>query len=56
MAHLNYVHHDIWFAWRPVKTEEGNWAWLKYVARTIDERPLVYLGLLEEYKYYNLDI
>ena len=22
-----------WFAWRPVKTEEGYWVWLEYVIR-----------------------
>lgn len=46
MKHTDYVKTDIWYAWYPVRTNEG-WVWLQHVKRTIDERPLVYQGLLE---------
>ena len=49
-----YIHKDIWYAWFPVKTISGEWIWLKYVKRTIDERPLIFNGLLEEYTYEKL--
>lgn len=49
--HIDYIKTDNWFAWRPVKTSSKGWVWLKTVKRTIDERPLVYLGLTPEYSY-----
>lgn len=52
MKHTDYITTDKWFAWHPVKTENSGWIWLKIVARTIDERGEVYLGLLLVY-YYN---
>lgn len=52
MIHQNYIKTDNWFAWRPVKTTNAGWVWRKIVNRTIDERPVVYLGLLPEYSYY----
>jgi hypothetical protein len=46
-----YVTIGVWFAWRPVHTKNAGWVWWKYVTRTIDERPEVYLGLLPEISY-----
>lgn len=46
MKHEDYVFVDIWYAWRPVKTIDCGWVWLKNVNRCIDDRPEVYLGLL----------
>lgn len=46
----DYIHVSIWFAWFPVKTDNG-WVWLRYVKRTVDECPEVYLGLLPERSY-----
>lgn len=45
----------IWFAWYPVKTISNNWIWLKYTIKQIDYRPEIYLGLLPEIKYINLN-
>ena len=53
MESEKYIKQDKWFAWRPVKTTEGKWVWMKTVNRTIDERPEFYLGLLPQY-YYSL--
>jgi hypothetical protein len=47
----NHVKTEKWFAWHPVKTDNKGWVWLNFVNRTIDERPLVYLGLHPEYSY-----
>lgn len=52
MKHTDYITEDYWFAWRPVKTQNAGWVWLKRVRRIIDERPEVYLGLLTEYSYF----
>lgn len=41
------------FAFMPVKTDNG-WQWLKYVEKTIDEKPVYYLGLLPEISYKSL--
>jgi hypothetical protein len=49
--HEKFVHIYVWFAWRPVRTENAGWVWWKYVTRTIDERPEVYLGLLPTTTY-----
>ena len=46
MIHEDYVTTDVWFAWKPVRTENNGWVWFKYVNRIIDERPEVYQGLL----------
>ncbi len=51
MTQFDYIKTDNWFAWRPIKTINAGWVWLKVVKRTIDERPVVYLGLLPEYSY-----
>ena len=40
-----------WFAWYPVKTKYWGWVWLKYVWRTVDDRPEFYQGLLPEITY-----
>lgn len=47
MTHLDHIKSDNWYAWYPVKTENEGWVWLCWTQRTIDSRPLVYLGLLE---------
>ena len=31
MQKMNKLYWNPWFAWRPVKTIEGKWAWLKPV-------------------------
>jgi hypothetical protein len=46
---------NIWFAWHPVKTINKEWIWLKFVKRTIDERPVKYHGLLPEITYEKLE-
>ena len=46
MTHTDYVFTDKWFAWHPIRTSTGKWVWWNYVTRTIDERPIQYLGLL----------
>jgi len=51
MVHTDYVKTSDWFAWKPVKTEDSGWVWLKTVSRTVDDRPLVYMGLLTQYSY-----
>lgn len=51
MKHTDYITTARWFAWKPVKTSNKGWVWLKTVIRTVDDRPLVYQGLLEEYYY-----
>ena len=28
--------YDDWFAWYPVRDEDGTWCWLKYVRRELD--------------------
>lgn len=55
MKHTDYVYTEEWFAWRPVRLDTGKWVWLKMVERTVDERPLVYQGLLETYSYKSLN-
>jgi hypothetical protein len=50
-----YITTRIWFAWFPVRTTEGKWAWLKKVKRVKDERPEHYLGLLPEIHYEDLN-
>ena len=54
METLNYF-QSIWFAWYPVKTESGEWAWLENVGRVTD----IYLDyywqyVKKKYKYYKL--
>lgn len=44
----------IWFAWRPIKTIDKKLIWLKFVRKTIDERPVIYQGLLPEITYEKL--
>ena len=51
MSTLRYTKHDVWFAWRPVKTTNNGWVWGQYVFRKIDERDEVFLGLLPEITY-----
>ena len=53
--HEEYVHKHKWFAWYPVKTIEGVWVWWDYVTKVVDERPLVYCGLLESITYEQLN-
>lgn len=47
-----YIIRYKWFAWRPVKTNKG-WEWWTYVTKVIDQRPEVYLGLMEEVSYWS---
>lgn len=54
MKHTDYVSTNLWFAFLPVRTEDKKWVWLRWVKRTVDDRPLVYLGLLTEYTYETL--
>ena len=49
---MKKVKQDKWFAWYPVKTVNDKWVWFKFVNRTIDYRPEIYLGLLPTYEYY----
>jgi len=51
MTQEDFIKKDKWFAWRPVKTTNAGWIWFKIVNRTIDERPVEYLGLLPEFEY-----
>ncbi|AGO47893.1 hypothetical protein Phi40:1_gp028 [Cellulophaga phage phi40:1] len=46
-----YISSYRWFAWHPVKCIEGKWHWLKMITKEVDERPVVYLGLLPDIKY-----
>jgi len=46
-----YIYFSIWFAWRPVRTSNKGWTWLKYVERVSDERDEIYLGLLPRIYY-----
>jgi len=46
-----HIHVDIVYALLPVKTNCGKWVWFKRVERTIDESPLIYLGLLPKVTY-----
>lgn len=55
MSHLDYIYKHRWFSWRPVRLDNGKWVWFKWVERTVDDRPLVYLGLLTEYLYNELN-
>ena len=50
MKNIDYVYESRWYAWHPVRTDKG-WVWLKYVTKIVDERPLVYCGLLETTEY-----
>ena len=50
-TYKDYITTGKWFAWKPVKTTNAGWVWLKTVNRTIDECPVVYLGLAPEYSY-----
>jgi len=51
MGSLRYVKHDVWFAWRPVRTTNNGWVWGEFVYRTVDERDEIYLGLLPQIHY-----
>lgn len=44
-------YQEIWFAWYPVKTESGEWAWLEYVGITLD----TYWGSGKNFKYYKIE-
>jgi len=52
--YMNLETQDIWFAWYPVMTEEGEWQWLRNVGRIIDQRPL-YQELFTTYRYFKLN-
>lgn len=52
MAHHDHIKRDKWFAWRPVKTTDVGWVWMKMVNREVDARPLVYMGMHEEFRYW----
>jgi hypothetical protein len=55
MSHEKYVYLDVWFAWRPVRTTNLGWVWLRYVERKTDDRPEVYLGLMPSVSYTAFD-
>lgn len=46
-----FIHFSTWFAWRPVKTTNKGWVWLRFVERKDDYRDEVYLGLLPTTEY-----
>lgn len=47
---------SIWFAWYPVMTESGKWAWLENVGRTEEfDEENSYTELKWKYKYYKLN-
>lgn len=49
-------YQSIWFAWYPVLTESGEWAWLENVGRTEDfDEENSYNELRWKYKYYKLN-
>lgn len=45
-----------WFAWRPVKLNSGKCAWLKWVHRHEDIRPVTYQGLVPIVTYSEIPI
>lgn len=49
------VGSNVWFAWHPIQTSDGDWVWLKYVKWEKDffaMKSNEYLGLAEnEYIY-----
>lgn len=51
MTHTDYIKTHDWFAILPVKTENAGWVWLKWVKRTVDDRPVQYLGLTPTITY-----
>ena len=46
MAHTDYINTCKWFAWYPVRISNGKRIWWNYVTRTVDDRPVQYIGLL----------
>jgi len=46
-----FIYFYTWFAWRPVKTINKGWVWLKFVERKDDFNNEVYLGLLPSTEY-----
>jgi len=52
MVNVEHIKSSYWYAWKPVKTEEGKWVWLKTIKRVIDSRDEYYLGLLPKTFYY----
>jgi len=46
-----YITTSRWFAILPVKTKNCGWVWLRMVDKTVDVRPVQYLGLLPEITY-----
>ena len=52
MKQNDYIKVGKWFAWRPVRTKNSGWVWLRWVTRVVDQRPEHYLGLLPEYTYF----
>jgi hypothetical protein len=53
--HMNYVGTvSKWFAIFPVRLEEGGWAWMKWVEKEVDDRPVEYLGLLPDITYKSI--
>ena len=50
--HTDYIYTSTGFAIVPLKTIDNGWVWFKKIHLIIDERPLVYLGLMEKTHYY----
>ena len=42
----------LWFAWRPVKTRQHGWRWLRYVQRAKHYPPLLVPGAPAPYWVY----
>jgi hypothetical protein len=48
------MEEKIWFCVIPHKLTSGEWCWLRHCIKTIDDRPVQYLGLLEEIRYHKI--
>jgi hypothetical protein len=42
---------QVWFAWRPVKMENGNWGWWRCVYRFRTPAGWVYLPLMPRWPF-----
>lgn len=49
-------YQNIWFAWYPVLTESGGWAWLENVGRTEEYYQESYDELIWRYKYFKIKL
>jgi len=55
MKQEDLIYRERWFAFLPVKTKDAGWKWFTTVNRVVDERPVQYLGLLPDIRYYFYD-